>query len=758
MKSPNTLKIKEKPITHIEKGLAALNKVEFDRRCEALQHIARTKARVFEHRMQRLGVKRGNLAVFDVAHELVSRELGFDSWEHLKSLEENEKRSIGSIERAAIAAAYVGNSEKVQRLCDFDERVLRDSPSVSIALGNESSTQWVKKIDTNERMEPLGWHALSYACCVRSNPFENSSDIRRSIAMTLIEAGADPSVGCLESDTLRGFHTVLGGAIGLSRDHVIVQALLANGASIDDGPTLYEGSAMWYAVNEDDVESMRMLLLSEPPEWHLCHALPHAIDLGSNAMTDLLLGAGADPKWDKTALSYRGGSLHEAIVANGYPTLCRKLVEAGASLSQHDTCGRTPLSIAVALNRTKCTEYLTEIGASMDECNEIDRWFGACFAEDSDTARSMTHSLPPPGQWRYEDHLWLRLAASRGSITAMQLMLEGGINPNAVDYDGFGALHCAAMLGHHKMCKLLVDAGADTKLLDFSGRAPVDIALEDLNCDEEMIEVLGGISEKRSDLCLSRSEMDAFEEAASAIPSGDVATLKRICSGRPHFAGARSPRPHRCTLLNYVGVNGFEGERQVTPSNVLEIMEYLIDDVGCDARALTYTYRGGPGNDTVGLLTSSGHPREQGLTMAMTHKLAKAGAELSEGWKFLVDMQDNRNVGKLNVFLESADMSSKTAVEAFIESSTLGDTEFVRALLSAGMDPNATLWGDVRAIHQAAINGNRKLVELLLARGADPTLQDAQFDGTAAGWAHAGGHEELAKWIWERINKKDEGS
>ena len=534
----NTLKIKEKPITHIEKGLAALNRVEFDKRCEALQHLSRTRVRVFESRLQRLGVERGNLTDFDVVHELVARELGFDSWEHLKSLDENEKGDFESIERAVIAAAYVGNMEKVRELCELDERLLQESPSVALALGAETSTHFLNHIDINKRMDPFGWHPLIYTCCVRSNPFEGSREIRKRTALSLIEAGANPSVGCFESDTLRGFLTVLGGAIGLCRDHVILQALLTNGADIDDGPTLYEGSAMWYAVNEDDVESMRMLLQSKPPEWHLCHALPHAIDLGSNAMIDLLLRAGADPKWDKTALSYRGGSLHEAIVVNGYPTLCKKLLDGGATLSQHDTCGRTPLTIAVALNRSKCIEYLAEVGASMDECNEVDRWIGACFAEDSSTAQSMANSLPPPDQWRFEDHLWLRLAASRGTLNAMQLMIEGGINANAVDYDGYSALHCAAMLGHHSMCKLLIGAGADSTMLDFQGRTPLDIALEDLNCDEELIEVLGGVNEVRSKMCLTRTEMDAFEEAASAIPSGDLSSLKSICSDRPHFASS----------------------------------------------------------------------------------------------------------------------------------------------------------------------------------------------------------------------------
>ena len=715
--------------------------------------MCRSQPRVFENRLLRLGVERGNLGISDVAQELVAKELGFDSWEHLKVLEELEKASFESLERAVIAAAFVGNSGKVRRLCESHTHLLRDSPSVALSLGTKKANNWIQKSDVNTRMGPIGWHPLTYACCVRASPAAGSREDRYGNVWSLIQSGADPSVGCFESDTLRGFLTVLGGAIGRCKDHGIVVALLKAGADIDDGPTLYEGSAMWYAVEQEDEECFRMLWRAEPPMWHLCHALPHAIDLGSKRMVSLLLKAGADPNWDKTTLSYRGGSLHEAIVTNGFPTMCQPLIDAGASLTQLDSCGRTPLAVAVALNRTRSINLLHKLGASAEECKEVDHWVGACFAGEAKTARDLAKTLPDPKDWRYEDHLWLRYAASRRSRQAMKLMLEGGMNPNAVDYDGYTALHGAALLGDLQKCKLLVENGADPNLLDFQGRTPLDIALEDLNCSEELIEVLGGVTEPRSNLCLSLSDRDAFEKAASAIPAGDLAALKQICSVRPHFAHARSPRPHHCTLLNYVGVNGFEGERQVTPTNILEIMDYLIDDLGCDSRALTYTYRGGPGNDTVGLLTSSGHPREQGLTMAMTHKLAKAGAEVSDGWKFLVKMQDQRNLGILDVFLESADMSEKMAIEAFIESTNLDDEEFVEGMLRAGIDPNATLWGGVRAIHQASINGSKQLVELLLANGADPLLKDSTFDGTAVGWAYAGGHEELAEWIRQQVNK-----
>ncbi|MGH3048708.1 MAG: ankyrin repeat domain-containing protein, partial [Gaiellaceae bacterium] len=49
----------------------------------------------------------------------------------------------------------------------------------------------------------------------------------------------------------------------------------------------------------------------------------------------------------------------------------------------------------------------------------------------------------------------------------------------------------------------------------------------------------------------------------------------------------------------------------------------------------------------------------------------------------------------------------------------------------------------VTALHVAAQSGQEEAVSALLAAGADPSLQDELHGGTAAGWAHVGGHEEL---------------
>ncbi len=81
----------------------------------------------------------------------------------------------------------------------------------------------------------------------------------------------------------------------------------------------------------------------------------------------------------------------------------------------------------------------------------------------------------------------------------------------------------------------------------------------------------------------------------------------------------------------------------------------------------------------------------------------------------------------------------------------------IDALLELGADPNgrSTFGGPdhgqgVMPLHLAAQAGRRGAVERLLAAGADPSLRDELHDGTAAGWASFGGHEELAALLAPR--------
>jgi hypothetical protein len=76
--------------------------------------------------------------------------------------------------------------------------------------------------------------------------------------------------------------------------------------------------------------------------------------------------------------------------------------------------------------------------------------------------------------------------------------------------------------------------------------------------------------------------------------------------------------------------------------------------------------------------------------------------------------------------------------------------EGVALLAGLGFDVNARGRGDIGSdqpwetpLHCAVANDHREMVELLLARGADPDACDARFDSTPLGWAHYFGHAAL---------------
>ena len=223
-----------------------------------------------------------------------------------------------------------------------------------------------------------------------------------------------------------------------------------------------------------------------------------------------------------------------------------------------------------------------------------------------------------------------------------------------------------------------------------------------------------------------------------------------LLADHPVLATARSSRAHRCTLLNYLGANGVEGERQqATPAAAVEIIDMLLA-AGSDPNAESYCYRGGPGANTIALLTSSSHPQEAGLAIPMVSALAAGGARVDPDYEVLCRLDAADREGRL------AETARETAAApgaegALVQAAGSGDLRLVTALLDGGVNIDAAPSGGVTAMHQAAFNGNEHVVDALLERGADPRLRDETFNGNAAGWANAGEHEALSKRLAEVI-------
>ena len=77
------------------------------------------------------------------------------------------------------------------------------------------------------------------------------------------------------------------------------------------------------------------------------------------------------------------------------------------------------------------------------------------------------------------------IAAERGDLRLMRLLLESGASPDARDAYGFTAIYIATQLGHAEMVQCLLEFSADSRAANVFGRSPMQLAAE-----SESLEIL----------------------------------------------------------------------------------------------------------------------------------------------------------------------------------------------------------------------------------------------------------------------------
>lgn len=100
-----------------------------------------------------------------------------------------------------------------------------------------------------------------------------------------------------------------------------------------------------------------------------------------------------------------------------------------------------------------------------------------------------------------------------------------------------------------------------------------------------------------------------FELAVDCLLSGDFKRMIQLINSKPYILTARSPFGHKAGLIHYCGSNGVEIWRQVVPSNISQMMDYLIEN-GADPHQVNNIYY--TNSPLRGLIKSSAHPRAAG--------------------------------------------------------------------------------------------------------------------------------------------------
>ncbi|XP_078511142.1 protein phosphatase 1 regulatory subunit 12C isoform X2 [Lissotriton helveticus] len=251
--------------------------------------------------------------------------------------------------------------------------------------------------------------------------------------------------------------------------------------------------------------------------------------------------AGGDLEEAEAMLQGKGGSdllnstnvdgisaLHQACIDENLEVL-EFLVNHDADVNQADNEGWTPLHVAASCGYMEIAEYLLKHGANIAAVN-CDGNVPVDIAED-DCMETLLRSeitrigidveqvkreeevvmLQDARQWlnagKIEDIQHpktgasaLHVAAAKGYIEVLRLLLQAGFDTNVQDKDGWTPLHAAAHWGVEEACRLLVENFCDMKKLNNVGQRPCDVA------DEDIISLLDELQKKQEDL---RSEKEA---------------------------------------------------------------------------------------------------------------------------------------------------------------------------------------------------------------------------------------------------------
>ncbi|WP_156893320.1 ankyrin repeat domain-containing protein [Actinokineospora enzanensis] len=248
-----------------------------------------------------------------------------------------------------------------------------------------------------------------------------------------------------------------------------------------------------------------------------------------------------------------------------------------------------------------------------------------------------------------------------------------------------------------------------------------------------------------------------FEQAADAVYAGDLDTLRLLLDARPALVAARSPFPHRQTLLHHVAANGIEAERQLrSPANAVDVLRLLIER-GADPDATCDSYGGGNGATTLCLLVSSVHPADAGVQGALVEQLCAGGA--------CVDGIDDDGLPMWTAitfgYTEAMEALARCGarVDNLCFAAALGDLDAVQdhfapdGGLRTDLAPLPRIGAHGRtqapesvveyALIWAAAHDRRAVVRFLLTKDPDLRVTEPWFQATAVGAARYHGHDEL---------------
>lgn len=161
--------------------------------------------------------------------------------------------------------------------------------------------------------------------------------------------------------------------------------------------------------------------------------------------------------------------LWNAILNDDLPTL-RSLLEVDPGL------GETELMAAVGKHQLANVETLLRAGVppGTPDANRITPLCAAVEHNDPAMMKLLLGAGADPNSWPTNAPIWA--AVIRGSVRAVEILLEAKAKLDPISKSGATLLHKAAEFGHDAVARRLLDAGMPVNVLDESGNTPLHYA------------------------------------------------------------------------------------------------------------------------------------------------------------------------------------------------------------------------------------------------------------------------------------------